>query len=425
MTGCCTSAVCLMIEVCQKFSQKLRVKMLDYGLIGLSCGLAVLCKLNAGAILIGFALCFAGFLLYKLRAKAILPLLLILVLALSMIGGFWTRNALSLNGDFLPLMYAEEKPNFSETGIRGYAFAMANAFAITLGSPTDKLAVILAAPSRLVVSASAALLGLDAKAAAESIGYYFNYDGIVYLNPDLASYPIQIYLVLIGCIFCFFYGIKRRNWSLLCLTLSCSLGFFLTVYLCVWLESFNRYLMPLCVLGIPLSAFMLQRLIQRKAFWKSMTVIILCCAFVFNALCLTIFVKGTLNYYHENTQSYDERMWYSYDASVLDLYRKVIPDIHENQYQRIGFDNHSASSFYIWMRPLISDSYDVAFINTSLRPDLEPASFVPDCIIASYSPELMTDTIQYHDHSYVKKFETARVFRDVPDRCFGYYVLDK
>lgn len=170
---------------------------------------------------------------------------------------------------------------------------------------------------------------------------------------------------------------------------------------------------------------MLQRLIQRKAFWKSMTVIILCCAFVFNALCLTIFVKGTLNYYHENTQSYDERMGYSYDASVLDLYRKVIPDIHENQYQRIGFDNHSASSFYIWMRPLISDSYDVAFINTSLRPDLEPASFVPDCIIASYSPELMTDTIQYHDHSYVKKFETARVFRDVPDRCFGYYVLDK
>lgn len=425
MTVCCTMAVCLMMEIYHKLNHKRGVKTMDFILLGFSCGLAVLCKLNAGVILIGFALSFAAFILFKLRAKAFLPLLLILVTAFIMVAGYGIRNAMVLDGDFLAMKNAGGDVNFSETGIRGVLFALASAFAITLGSPTDKLAALTAAPSLFVINASAALLGLEPKAAAASIGYYYDFNGILYLSPDVASYPVQSCLVLAASVFFFFYAIKKKKWALLCYTFSCSLGYFLTVYQCLYLESFNRYLIPIFVLGIPLSAFMLQKLIHYKAFWKNVTAIILCCAFLFNAVCLTIFVKGTLNYYHENTQSYDERMGYSYDLSVLDLYRQVIPDIHENQYRSIGLDNQSASSFYIWMRPFISDSYDVAFINTSLRPELEAASFVPDCIIASYTPELMTDTIQYHDHSYVKKFETARVFRDVPDRCFGYYVLEK
>lgn len=426
MTACCTAAVCLMMKAYSVLTQGGVVSVRNCVLIGFCCGLAVLCKLNAGVILIGFSIAFAVFLLIKLKTNAVLRLLAILIAALCVMGGFWARNAQDLNGDFLPLIYTEEKPNYSETGLKGIAFSVAKALSISLGSPTDKLAAMTGAPARFVTNISAALLGLNPQEASASIGYYYDFDGILGISPDVASCPVHACLVLVTLLFATAYAVYKKNWLVLSYTLSCLLGFILTITQCVWLESMNRYLMPLVVLSMPLCALMIQKLVKRGSAWKGIAAGVLCCAFAFNAICLVIFVKGTTQYYNACTESYDERMGYSHHSSVLDLYRQVTADIEENQYKSIGLDNggtdNAACSFYIWMRPFGAAQYKIQFIKTSFRPDLEPADFAPDCIVAAHLSENITDTIDYHGHIYVKKFEAAQVYTAVPDTFFAYYV---
>lgn len=422
ITALCVTAIYYMATIVCTYKKTKAVCPACCVLLGLSCGLAVLSKLNAGVVLIGFSLSLAAYLLIKLRGKAVSRLLIIVLCVVLMTGGFWTRNAMDWNGDFLPLSYAGTRPDYESLGVKGVLLIAAKAIAVNFATPSGQMVGLLSKPSLAMAGLAAKLLGMDMNDPITSEGGVL-FTGLTGYSPDCVSYPFQSFIVLVAFIFCLIYACRKRNWLLLSYTICCVLSVAITCTQYQWCNSFNRYLMPSYVAAMPLSAYMLERLtLKRRGGWRKVILAFMSLTFAFNGICVFTCLRGELTYYNSAKPAYDERVVRLCDPSVLTLWRQVTEDVQVKGYTQLGLHNDVMQGDYIWLRPFAAPEYDVRFINTSYRTDLEDAAYNPDCIIATCHAGEAPDSMSYHGRTYVKTNECPNVYRGLYDCQFVYYV---
>lgn len=260
----CAAALYLMVQTFFDFRQARTVSVGRYVVLGLCCGLAVLSKLNAGIVLVCFAVLFAVLLFMRQKRKAFRSICIILLCAILMTCGFWVRNALAFDGDFLPLSYAGSRPDYQALGVKGVALIVAKALAITFAAPSQKLPAIFSMPSYTFANTFAKLLHMDLNDPLTN-EVFATFTGVLSSAwPDNASFPVQSVLVLLALLFCIVYSICKRKWWLFGYASCCLFAILLTATQYQWVDSFNRYLMPGFLLSLPLCAYMLQKLLRKQ-----------------------------------------------------------------------------------------------------------------------------------------------------------------
>lgn len=424
VTAFCITALSYMVQIFDSMKNKQAAYPMGSSLLlGLSCGLAVLSKLNAGVVLIGFVVLFAVFLFVRLRLRALPRLLLIALCALLLTSGHWYRNARDWEGDFLPLAYAGSRPDYERIGAKGTTLIVAKALAVTYASPERRLPAFLAVPSMTMAQTAAAFLNLD----VDEPGTYESgslFTGTVGCSPDNVSYPFHSLLCGAAILVCSIYAIRKRCWWLLGYVLAASFAILATATQYQWCNSYNRYLMPGFIAALPLGGIMLQGLCRKNGKRRAGAAALLILMFGFNMLTTAGDLYPDMLLYVKGGYTYDERILRHYDFWPTTLYRQVMDDVREYQYVNIGLGGRYDVGYYAWMRPFAAARYDVRFVQAAWRGDLEDEQFIPDCIIASSLTDHPEEQIQYHGVTYVRRFDPSSIYTDpgASDLFFVYYV---
>lgn len=422
--GYCVAAVCLMGQLWSDLREQKQISKFKLVLLGLSCGLAVLGKLSAAPTLIGCALLFAIVLLVKYKKRVIQSLLLILLCAVMMTGGFWVRNALDWNGDFLPVSYSGSRPDYEAMGVRGTMLLSAKALATPFSDPAKGAVppfAVFQKLTMLIADTAASVLNIDVN--TPSTQEYLAYiTGSVPPTPDQISYPIHAILLLIMLPAAFIFGIVKKKWWLVGYAACCLQALLTTSTQYMWCTSYNRYLMPSYLISVPLCSYMLCMLLGTRRVGKTIIVIILASMFCINAMTSAYFPYKDIVDIFVNKHTPDERVLSEHSYNPLTLWRQVIQDIEDNGYTKLALDGASRGD-YIWMRPFADARYEIRYINPTYHVG-EARDYAPDCIIACVLKNSLSQTMSYNGVEYIRKFEPCGALYDIEitDHCFEYFV---
>lgn len=242
---------------------------LDTGfMLGISVGIAMLTKLSAAPTLLPFALMV---ILLKLRKKHFSNFIRVTAIVLSCIliicAGFFIRNAIDLEGDFLGMSAPENNVLNVETRSPRYlTVLMAKNLAYNFGSPSEIISGLITDS----VAGFSSVLNVDVNDPDIELGTWGVHNRHFFLSDDKSS-PVHSVLVLFTILAFAILLIqsKRKQYNISYIHISYMVA--IVVSFCItsisfrfWYFSTPRFLLPSLVIAMPIVAVVLHRIIQSR-----------------------------------------------------------------------------------------------------------------------------------------------------------------
>lgn len=382
LTGLCLVAVFYMIHVSKTVFQKAAGinKLYHWVLLGLSCGLCVLTKVNAGLILGVFVLVFSGYIIIKQGKKGFIRLLLVAFCAIIIPLGFWIRNAIILNGDFLALSYARYAPSQDMTPAAYGLLALEN-YATTFSYPTPTLNKL----SSQIVETYAGFFGLNVNMSGVNRG-----DGVfsprLCYTPDDCPYPVLsltapfVALLLLGM----FLFSKKKNYIVLIYNVIAIITLLLTLFSLTYSSSSSRYLLTPFLFFVPTMMWLLHKISANRkwiAIGIASAIILLS---IWNSVDA---FKKDIFYLVPSADGTGAGKATISSPSLYTCYNDIMNHITENDYRTIGIYEPSALVPYSVLRGFADEKYTLKYaeINTDWTRDKLDTSYIPQALICSMS----------------------------------------
>ncbi len=404
----CLIAVYYMIVIANA-NTAVKNNVISYIYLGFSCGLSVLAKLNAGTVLIFFVIAFSIYSIYK---KQFSGLIITLAGALSIVMGYWIRNFMSLDGDFLALNYF----SFSDLSM----FTFQDRIFMSL----KNLISLFRAPYLWEYDISGIMEALAQILGSSGVPIPFDYSNI---SSDNVTYPIQAAMVLVVVAYFIFKNSKVRVYGLLCVS-----AIIITSFSVQYTASTARYLLPVVSLAIPMIGLFFEKINVKYKPLKSVSIVCMVGSLIFSLFIISndIYTGFTSDYNNFYTYEYSERLVsYKHNIDINNLHKSILDDIEQNNYTDIAIDDNHPGGAYIWMEPFSSTEYNISFINAQYTKEKEPTDYTPDCIIASLLIKDVKEHIWYNGSKYEWTMGKLPAFgneiiEDDPiySRTFNYYV---
>lgn len=376
--ACCVVAVALLNEGVIREKDKT-----VWILAGLAGGQAVLAKISSAIVLLPFLIWFLIRLLKTHRSlpQKVFSLIVLACTSVSMVTGFWLRNAMDLSGDFLAL-----KLSASMSGIQQPV--MNN----LLGRAVVNLACCMGGANRLwceaidrVSRGAYSLLGAN-EINLEDITCYQTY-----ISHDEQPYPLVMILltagILIGAIVC---AAKRtRNWSVLGYSLAAAFsGMLLAISIGPGIASICRYILGPVFLAVPLIGFSAQKVSEYAVRLTKCRAIptLIAGGILWSSLFMVVFVS-----------LFDARQplawkWYSYSRDELrnipyasqnwaEPTREFMKIIQDQEITKIAVTEQVVGGYYPFLYALRSSKYEVKTIDMKFGSTHEDQNFEPQAIM--------------------------------------------
>lgn len=250
-------------------------KWIEIGiLLGFSVGLSLLTKLSSAPFLLPFAILVVG---YKLRMRSYVKFIktsaIVLFCIISITLGFYTRNALSLNGDFLALNAPELNTVNVEVALplRYRVVLITKNVLYNFGSPDENLSNYVDSAVRTIANALDVPLYSERINTRNFFGTHNNYR-----THDYEPSPAHFFLYFFAAFVLLVYWLilQKKNMKddspkipsfQLVYFVCCMAALLLTVNNFRWTPSAGRYLLPLLLISVPVIAASLHYVIKSNS----------------------------------------------------------------------------------------------------------------------------------------------------------------
>ena len=419
VSALCLAAVCYIIEISTCLGKNCRVKLIEWLLLGFSCGLAVLTKVNAGINLLLFIIAFSVYVMYKQHLKGLLFLVFTLCCALAVVGWFWVQNTLLLNGDFLALSYAKYVSASYDMNIASYSLLALENIGSTIAVPHTFLASFV----QTIVYNYADLVNVDVNmpgivrnTGSESVLYSTN-QSVFY---DTCPYPIISIAVIFSVVYFIIYFGKRRNSSqkknktVLIYSIISAMTLLLNTVLITFSTSSTRYLLGVYLLMIPTVVFMFSKLSEKPAVGYTLFGVFIVADIIF---LLYVLLKNVLKFYYNESEKANKST-----PELVDEWIEFTKQIQENDSYSIGLESNVVPApFYVFLTDLDYRTHEVKYLNPSYYMQ-DQNGFIPDIIISTYSDIDQFETTKvYCNQIYNMAYEPIGIWGEM--YYFTYYVL--
>jgi len=357
-------------------------------LIGVSVGVAVLSGLNAAVALLPFAFLVV---VVKLRQKRFknffLASAMVIACILAINIGYFVRNAIDLDGDFL----ASSGPGIGVLRVETWdpryrAVLMLKNLSLNLGSPSETLSDIVDNS----VSGISSVLDVNIDSPFITIpGREWRTHQAIFSH-DRVPNPIQSALALLTFfmfpIFAFFVNKSRERHVLALAYLSaCIASFSLVALNFMFVYSAPRYLLPSLVISMPIVAYTF----AFSRWTKYIGVVLVICAVVYGKMpldSLRLPLMSLQDNLRNQTRSWEEwRYWrqelilYTEDS---DFVINTVELINQKELRRIGVHHFHNAIFPILNHFTDVQRYEVSYINAIFHDTRSEGDFLPQAVIA-------------------------------------------